>query len=230
MTTAPRRLMIDISNIMRTPLHDNGIFYIHNETNFMEGYAMIIGPENTPYFGGYYFFKFDFPSDYPFQPPKVTFLTSNGITRFNPNLYVKGKVCISILNTWHGEKWSSCQSIRTVLLTLCTLLNESPLDNEPGYDYRSPEFIPYNETIEYMNISFAICDQLSNTSLMHPFLHQFLPTMKDIFIKNYDKLLQFIKNKSKEEKIINIPLYTMSTLINYSELEHKLNNVKNMII
>jgi hypothetical protein len=54
--------------------------------------------------------------------------------------------------------------------------------------------------------------------------------MKDIFIKNYDKLLQFIKNKSKEEKIINIPLYTMSTLINYSELEHKLNNVKNMII
>ena len=35
--------------------------------------------------------------------------TGEGRVRFNPNLYHAGKVCLSILNTWHGrpeEKWN----------------------------------------------------------------------------------------------------------------------------
>ena len=34
--------------------------------------------------------------------------------RFNPNLYADGKVCLSLLGTWHGgdssEKWNPLQS------------------------------------------------------------------------------------------------------------------------
>ena len=54
------------------------------------------------------------------------------LTRFNPNFYRNGKVCLSILNTWEGEKWSSCQSIRSILITLQMTMNETPLLNEPG--------------------------------------------------------------------------------------------------
>ena len=79
-----------------------------------------------------FFFKFRYPDDYPYSPPHVEFLTNNDKVRFNPNLYRNGKVCISILNTWTGPQWSSCQNISSVLLTLVTLFHNKPLLNEPG--------------------------------------------------------------------------------------------------
>ena len=55
-----------------------------------------------------------FPEDYPSSAPQIQFLTTNGgKTRFNPNLYADGKVCLSILGTWRGEsgeQWSSVQN------------------------------------------------------------------------------------------------------------------------
>ena len=43
-----------------------------------------------------------------------------------------GKVCLSILGTWSGPKWTSIMDITTVLLTLQSLLDENPLHHEPG--------------------------------------------------------------------------------------------------
>ena len=116
---------------------------------------MIIGPKDTPYENGYYLFHFKYPKNYPYSPPKVTYHTNNGVTRFNPNLYRNGKVCISILNTWKGEQWTSCQNIRSVLLTLVTLLNENPLTNEPGYSPGHRLCLPYKHIYEFSHINFG---------------------------------------------------------------------------
>ena len=126
------RLVKDIKQVKENPLHDNGIYYSHDDTNILKGYALIIGPKNTPYNYGYYLFSIDYPPDYPYQPPKFTYSTNDGRTRFHPNLYVNGKVCVSILNTWKGEQWSSCQTLSSILLTICSLLDNMPLTNEPG--------------------------------------------------------------------------------------------------
>ena len=96
------RLIKDVRQILKNPLTENGIYYIHDDTDMMKGYALIIGPEDTPYFGGNYFFELDYPSDYPHSPPKVTYWTNGNNIRFNPNLYTSGNVCVSILNTWTG--------------------------------------------------------------------------------------------------------------------------------
>jgi ubiquitin-protein ligase len=141
-------------------LQDMGIYYRINEDNIMKGTAMLVGKEDTPYVGGFYFFDVEFPSDYPHAPMKVKSLTQDGKTRFNPNLYTCGKVCVSILNTWSGEKWSSCQTINSILLTLCTLLNNEPLLNEPGQNNNKSDFIPYHKSIQYTNINYAICDMI----------------------------------------------------------------------
>jgi ubiquitin-protein ligase len=55
-----RRLLKDVKQIIKHPLTDNGIYYIHDETDMTKGYAMIIGQIDTPYYGGYYFFSFDY--------------------------------------------------------------------------------------------------------------------------------------------------------------------------
>lgn len=97
-----KRLLKDVIDILKNPLEDNGIYYKHDENDMLCGYALIMGPEETLYNYGYYLFKFTFPTDYPFSPPKLTYLTNNGHTRFHPNLYITGKVCLSILNTLEG--------------------------------------------------------------------------------------------------------------------------------
>ena len=72
-----QRLLYDVKDIMKNPLHEQGIYYTHDETNMLKGYALIIGPTNTPYQYGYYFFDIDYPTDYPASPPKVIYKTNS---------------------------------------------------------------------------------------------------------------------------------------------------------
>ena len=66
--------------------------------------VLIIGSEGTPYSNGAFEFDVFFDSQYPKGPPKVTLITTGGgTTRFNPNLYSSGKVCLSLLGTWRGN-------------------------------------------------------------------------------------------------------------------------------
>jgi len=226
------RLLKDIKQLMREPLHEHGIFYYHDESDVLKGYAMIVGPEDTPYFGGFYLFNFEFPNNYPFSPPKVTFMTNNGLTRFNPNFYKSGKVCVSILNTWSGDKWSSCQTINSILLTLCSLLNNEPLLNEPGQNIWSNDFIPYQKSIQFTNIDFAICDILHiNQNILNNSQTSsvFLTDMKTQFIKNYDKILLCINNHISINENVKVNIFAMNTDINYSKLKTKFENIKKQI-
>jgi ubiquitin-protein ligase len=225
-----QRLLKDVKQVYKHPLTDNGIYYSHDENDMLKGYALIVGPSDTPYYGGYYFFKFNYPYDYPYAPPKVTYMTNDGSTRFNPNLYKCGKVCVSILNTWSGDKWSSCQTINSVLLTLCSLLNNSPLENEPGQTKESKDFIPYQKSIEYTNINFAICDIINknNNKIPNEF-KVFYPFMKENFLKNYDNLVTFIDSKNEEISSQRVNIYSMNTSIDYSKLKTKLVTTKQIL-
>ena len=147
--TAQKRLLKDVKDILKNPLTSHGIYYIHDEQNIMKGYACIMGPDDTIYSSGAYLFTFDFPGEYPFKPPSLKYMTNDGKTRFHPNLYRTGKVCLSILNTWKGEQWTSCQTIKTVLLTLVTLFHNKPLLCEPGFRESHSDFIPYNKILEF---------------------------------------------------------------------------------
>ena len=63
---------------------------------------MIMGPTNTPYEDGLFFFDVQLPNDYPASPPNVFFISFCS-DRLNPNLYEDGKVCVSLLGTWAGR-------------------------------------------------------------------------------------------------------------------------------
>merc|ERR1712166_354126 len=174
-----KRLLKDIVDVIKNPLIDNGIYYIHDETNMLQAHALIIGPSDTLYANGYYLFQITFPMEYPFVPPKLKYLTNNGYTRFHPNLYKSGKVCLSILNTWRGEQWTSCQTIRSVLLTLVTLFHNKPLLNEPGLTEKYKDFKKYNEIIEFENYNTSILKVL-NKKITNKF-----NLFNDIIITNY---------------------------------------------
>lgn len=132
--TVPKRLMKEIQDAKSPSMEQQGIFYEFDETNMMTGKAMIVGPDNTPYEGCLLCVDIKYPYDYPFSSPKVSIITSDGITRFHPNLYIEGKVCLSILGTWRGPSWAPVMTISTVLHTIQSLLEENPIINEPGHE------------------------------------------------------------------------------------------------
>jgi ubiquitin-conjugating enzyme E2 Z len=228
------RLLKDVKQILKNPLTENGIYYIHDDTDMMKGYALIVGPSDTPYFGGNYFFEFFYPQDYPHSPPKVKYWTNGNNIRFNPNLYTCGKVCVSLLNTWRGDQWTSCQTISTVLLTLCTLLCSNPLLNEPGVDKNNKDISSYNEIIEFSNIDIAVCDIVEKKEGVYmPFFENFYPFIKENFIKNYDKLLEFAEKKNIEfeatSKEFRTAFYGMKVNVNYNKVIEKLKDTKSFI-
>ena len=81
----------------------------------------IMGPSDTPYAGGVFFLKIQFPTDYPFKPPKVTFTTQI----YHPNINGSGQICLDILKS----QWSPALTIQKVLLSLCSLLNDPNPDD-----------------------------------------------------------------------------------------------------
>jgi ubiquitin-conjugating enzyme E2 Z len=239
---ALRRIISDIKELMKNPLTTHGIYYEHDETDMLKGRALIIGPADTPYADGFYFFTFQFPTNYPHAPPKVEFCTSDGVTRFNPNLYRTGKVCLSILNTWKGEPWSGCQTISSVLLALCTILNDEPLLNEPGITKTHRDYDAYNEIIRYKNIEVAILGMLrsvttvgepcavvaantpeanatkdNESQVMTP--NEFAifgDIMRKYFLENKEKIRQRVL--AGEQKEYTISVYRMTVLTDYKKL------------
>ena len=230
-TTVPKetvmRLLKDVKQIIRHPLTDNGIYYLHDDTNMMIGYALIIGPADTPYFGGNYFFKLEYPADYPHSPPLVKYWTNGENVRFNPNLYKCGKVCVSLLNTWRGDQWTSCQTISTVLLTLCTLLCKDPLLNEPGITSTHCDMKGYTDSIEYANIKVAICGIIDkNPDYYASWFNHFDSQIQENFKKNYDAIVSFVKQKletdCKKPRLVKTSVYNMAVSIDYAFLLSKL--------
>jgi len=99
--------------------------------------AMVVGPPETPYANVPFFFDLALPSEYPREPPLAHFHAHYvGNERLNPNLYVDGKVCLSLLGTWSGPSWDSARStLLQVLVSLQGLvLVEEPYFNEPGHE------------------------------------------------------------------------------------------------
>ena len=216
-----KRIVKDVSDIMKNPLNDEGIYYEHDSDNMLKGYALIFGPEYGLYKHGMYFFEFTFPYDYPYTPPKVKYCTNDGTTRFHPNLYRQGKVCLSILNTWRGESWTSCQSLRSILLNLLLLFNDTPILNEPGVTKTHLDYNTYHNIITYKNIVYSICNQLSN-EVPESFFSLFKPTILEYYKKHTNSITEMIetlKKKYPKKKILKTGLYDMKTTIDYKKIE-----------
>ena len=83
--------------------------------------ALIHGPPDSPYAEGMFNLEVKFPNDYPFKPPKVTFLTKV----YHPNVNSNGGICLDILK----DQWSPALTISKVLLSITSLLTDPNPDD-----------------------------------------------------------------------------------------------------
>ena len=228
------RLLKDIKDMVSSSLEkEYGIYYKHSDTNILRAYVLIIGPEDSLYFGGYYFFAIDFPINYPYEPPLFTFLVSDSNTRFHPNFHKSGKVCLSMLNTWRGELWTSCLTLKSILITIVSIMDNKPMLHEPGVTQKYADFNNYHTMIAFKNIEFACLQLLQDFNKKNiifsesegkEYKEHFYKIMKEAFHKNAKNIHQVIKTW-KLKKINNFytirVMYNMSCHVNFDDLEEK---------
>ncbi|GKA05007.1 putative ubiquitin-conjugating enzyme E2 38 [Tanacetum coccineum] len=136
--------------------------------------AVIIGPAGTPYHDGLFVFDIHFPPAYPSVPPLAHYHA--GGLRINPNLYDTGYVCLSLLNTWHGEgseNWMPEQStmLQVLVSIQALILNEKPFFNEPGYESRFCGAAGEKESQDYNQNIFIKSLKTMIYTLRRPPLH-----------------------------------------------------------
>ncbi len=230
------RLIKDIKQVLEYTTDNPTIMYKHDETNMLIGYAFIVGPSSTPYQYGNYFFQFNFPTNYPFSPPTVRYLTNDGLTRFHPNFYKNGVCCLSILNTWKGPQWTSCQTILSVLLTISSLFQNDPLLLEPGIKEPNPDISKFNDIIYYQNLHFCIYKVLSfvlkneynSYSSLDCVLDRFKEEIKQHFFTNASTILSLIQVKTRSvsnQTCVYTSIYCMRAFTNYEHLHTRLSNL-----
>ena len=140
---AIQRIIYDVNNISNETEKEKffkGSYFSFNtegdkvDCNYNQ---LIIGPEDSPYVGGFYCFKAKFPDNYPYYPMTMKIKTQGGNIRQHPNLYVCGKCCFSLLGTWQGPPWSACQNPNSIASSIRSVLINNPIVNEPGWENKN---------------------------------------------------------------------------------------------
>ncbi|KAF2636712.1 UBC-like protein [Massarina eburnea CBS 473.64] len=163
------RITRELSEIQRGP--DLSLAVACRDIDVRHVRALIIGPPDTPYEFGFFEFAVKFTREYPTKAPGVTAITTNGgRTRFNPNIYAAGRVCLSILGTWRGERgeeWSSAQGLESILISIQSLMSSNPYENEPGFedaksDYDKRNQALYVDKIRHETLRVSIIERLED--------------------------------------------------------------------
>ncbi|KAK1790813.1 hypothetical protein P4O66_014658 [Electrophorus voltai] len=142
--SSQKALMLEMKSLQEEPVEGFKITLV-DEADLYNWEVAIFGPPNTLYEGGYFKARIKFPVDYPYSPPAFRFLTK----MWHPNIYENGDVCISILHPpvddpqsgeLPSERWNPTQNVRTILLSVISLLNEpntfSPANVDASVMYR----------------------------------------------------------------------------------------------
>ncbi|CAK5089715.1 unnamed protein product [Meloidogyne enterolobii] len=134
---AIRALQMELKSLQSQPIE--GFKVVCDEDNLFKWTVAIFGPPGTLYQ------VLTFPTNYPYSPPSMRFIQPV----YHPNVYPSGELCVSILHPpvddpqsgeLSSERWNPTQTVRTVLLSVISLLNEpntsSPANVDASVSYR----------------------------------------------------------------------------------------------
>ncbi|CAI9114514.1 OLC1v1015254C1 [Oldenlandia corymbosa var. corymbosa] len=107
----------------------NGIYFEFQEpvshivarpapNDILEWHYVLEGSEGTPFAGGYYYGKINFPPEYPYKPPGIRMTTPSG--RFA----TRTKICLS-MSDYHPESWNPMWSVSSILTGLLSFMMDT---------------------------------------------------------------------------------------------------------
>jgi len=117
-STSVKRIHTEYSEV-----NDSGLVSVAfaSEKNVLQWEGSIEGPAGTPYSGGVFQFRIEFPSEYPFKAPAFKFVTQI----FHPNVSKEGLMCIPRIE---GNNWAPNITMLIVLQDVAELLKNPDVD------------------------------------------------------------------------------------------------------
>lgn len=132
----------DTSGVRAVPITESDNRHLRGTLN---------GPEGTPYEGGTFEVDIVIPNQYPFEPPRMKFITKI----WHPNISSQtGAICLDILK----DQWSPALTIKTALLSLQALLcSPEPADPQDAQVARMylDDIKEFNKTAKFWTDSYA---------------------------------------------------------------------------
>ncbi|KAG8078938.1 hypothetical protein GUJ93_ZPchr0007g3387 [Zizania palustris] len=124
---------------------------LHDGSTISHLTGTITGPLGTPYEGGTFLIDIHLPGGYPFNPPKMQFITRV----WHPNISSQsGAICLDILK----DQWSPALTLKTALLSLQALLS-APAPNDPQDAVVAQQYLrdysTFSATARYWTEAFA---------------------------------------------------------------------------
>jgi ubiquitin-protein ligase len=194
--------------------------YITSKEDLSEFTVMILKEKDS---GPYNFIPFIFTIKpckeketgklYPLIPPIVRFHSFNN-QYIHPNFKSSGDVCISLLEySYIGDEiaqWNPSIGIKSIAITLSSLLIEGALRNEPGYNNESLtsiRCIDYDNGAEYICMNYLL-DQLDREDIL----------FKDVIMDKRTDILDYIISKVLDRKDFDIKTYAFEIKSNFAKL------------
>ena len=139
-----------LSELKKSPVEGFSAGLI-DDSDMFKWEAVIMGPVNTIYEGGFFKAHLVFPKEYPNKPPKMKMISE----LWHPNIENNGDVCISILHEPGDdafgyekacERWLPIHTIESIVVSVISMLSdpndESPANVDAAKEWRTnyPEF------------------------------------------------------------------------------------------
>uniref|UniRef100_A0A8I5NGG5 Ubiquitin-conjugating enzyme E2 C n=1 Tax=Papio anubis TaxID=9555 RepID=A0A8I5NGG5_PAPAN len=149
-----KRLQQELMTLMMSG--DKGISAFPESDNLFKWVGTIHGAAGTVYEDLRYKLSLEFPSGYPYNAPTVKFLTPC----YHPNVDTQGNTCLDILK----DKWSALYDVRTILLSIQSLLGEpnidSPLNTHAAELWKNPTAFFFFFFFFFLRRSLALSPRL----------------------------------------------------------------------
>ncbi|CAH0477871.1 unnamed protein product [Peronospora belbahrii] len=123
MTTMRGRMRKEIAMLASDPPFGVSAWPKDEKIDHLE--AQIMGPDGSPYEKGVFQLEIDIPERYPFEPPKVRFVTPI----YHPNIDDAGRICLDTLKMQPTGSWLPSVNISTLLTTIRLLMAEPNADD-----------------------------------------------------------------------------------------------------
>ena len=168
-----KRIRKELDDISKTKIEDIIKAGPIKETDITIWIATIRGPKDSPYESGTFDLRIEFPTDYPFKPPKLHFITKI----FHPHVLLDGRINACGYGSFPSLCFSEWCPAFTVEKLLIDIINgmKNPIFDEccsfnivyfGGYNTASTDRNFYNKTAKKWTEYYAIPenDDIENDS------------------------------------------------------------------
>ncbi|KAF2673585.1 hypothetical protein BT63DRAFT_421720 [Microthyrium microscopicum] len=186
-----------------------GVFVRSWESRLELFRVLIIGPVDTPYEHAPLLIDIALPDKYPHSPPLAYFHSwTYGQGRVNPNLYEDGKICLSLLNTWSGERqtetWTPGSStlLQAIVSILGLVLVAEPYYNEAGYESRAGSSDTSTQSAHYTERAYLACRKFIKHALQND-IEPFKEVLEWLYVSSFAGAPKLLDRSITELKIIS---------------------------